>query len=190
MQVKKKYLLISVLILIAGVLSVTFGFFGTEVVNTLINLTSVTTGTIELTLSDEQVNATNLAPIYDQYYAVQAYTKTFTVTNTEGSINACTNIYLDISSISESLKSEYFKYKIVSSDNKSSEGNFSSASTTENMLLLASGFFTGNQTKSYTLYIWISYQEDVNQISMLGTSMSASLIVEGSDVKQKLTCEP
>lgn len=188
-NIKKKYIILIVLILLSVVVTTSFAYLGAQIIGGSIGTSSIITGNLELTVSDTSVNVTSLEPIYEEYYAIQAYKKTFTVTNSNSALNACTQIYLDLNTLSNELKSEHFKWKIMSSDNKQNEGNFTAAGTSEDFLLLESGFFTQGQTKSYTLYIWIAYDSNVDQSQLLGKSLQGVIKVKGSDVKERNVCE-
>lgn len=189
MRIEKKYLIVIISILVVAVLATTYAFFGATIINTLINTTGVTTGKVELTISDTSVDVSSLAPIYNIDYTSRAYSKAFTVTNSSDSLNACAKLYLNITNISESLKDENFKYAVVSSDNHVSKGNFSTANTTDDLLIFQSDFIATNSSKTYTLYIWIGNDDSQNQIAMLNTSLTANVVVKGTDTKESTACE-
>ena len=90
--------------------------------------------------------------------------------------------------MSDSLKSKYFKYKIMTNDNYY-EGDFEKSSEKEDMLLIDKVFIEHDSVKFFDLYIWISYQDDVDQMNMLGTSIDASLVVKGLDAKEEALCK-
>src|SRR5574344_315406 len=189
MKIEKKYLIVIISILVVAVLATTYAFFGATIINTLINATGVTTGKVELTISDTSVNVSSLAPIYNADYKTRAYSKVFTVSNSSDSLSACAKLYLNITNISESLKDENFKYAVISSDNHISKGNFSAANTTDDLLIFQSDFIATNSSKTYTLYIWIGNDDSQNQISMLNTSLTANIVVKGTDTKASTACE-
>ncbi len=189
MVIKRKYIIVMVMLLLAGVLTLTLAYFGVNVIGGPANSSGVLTGKFSLTLSDSVVSISNLSPIYDEYYETQAFSKTFTVTNPSSStLNVCATVTLNITSIPDALKSQYFKYKIVSSDGLSKIGDFYGASTTEDLILLEGAFLEPNETQTFTLYIWISYAEGVDQSSMLANSLSAIVKVIGSDTRYENAC--
>ena len=189
MEIRKKYLVIIVIFLISAVFAASFSYFGVKVIKDEINPTNVSTGSLNVKISDEIVNVSSLAPIYDKNYLNKAYKKEFTINNISETLNSCTSLYLDIKEISDSLKSEYFKYLLISSDGKTYSGDFRSAKSGEKLLLENGIFLETKNSISYTLYIWISYAEGINQIGMLNTTMSASVVINSNDMKNLQSCD-
>ena len=187
-KIKKKYLVLTVLILLSVVVTTSFAYFGAQIVGGSVGTSSIVSGELSLELSDSSVNATNLEPIYEQYYQLQAYKKEFSVTNSNTGLNSCTQIYLDLNVFPIELKNEYFKWKIVTSDNREAEGNFINASIEEDFLLLDNSYFTQGQSKTFTLYIYVAYDEAEEQISILNQSLQGVIKVKGSDVKEAGLC--
>ena len=180
MKVDKKILLPSILILFASALVITLAYFGAEVIENGINPTGVITGNLEVSLSDSAVSVSNLKPIYSQYVDSMAFKKEFTITNAEDSLDSSNDIYLKINNISNELKSEYFKYKVVV-DKSEKSGNFSSTINGERLLIYNDLAIKSNTSKTISLYIWIEYAEGVDQLDMLGTELSANLVLESTD---------
>ena len=190
MKIDKKYIVIAVCILIGGVLTATLAFIGPDIItNGTINPNNVVTGNLKLKITDTSVNINNMAPIRSSNYETEGFKKEFTISNAESTLNGCMKIYLNVNSISDSLKSEYFVYKIVSED-KTISGNFKNANNGENLLLLDGEFLEAGASKKYTIYIWIRYIEDenLNLINMLNTSFSGNISVNGSDTKMSSSC--
>ena len=98
-KIKKKYIIIMVITLIVGVGAVTLAYFQGNVINDLINGTTVSTGNIDIKISDTEVNVSNVNPVYNgsANYEDATFKKTFTVTNS-GTLNTCTDLYLKINS--------------------------------------------------------------------------------------------
>ncbi len=189
-KIKKKYIIIMVLILLAGVITTTFAYFGAEIIGTATGSSQISSGTFNMTLSDTTLNMTDFAPIYDVDYKTQAFHKTFTITaDSSSTINVCSKLYLDISTISDALKSRYFKYRIVTSDDYVFEGTFEDANTTDNYLILNSLFFEPGDTRTYDLYIWYSYRADVDQSAVQNSNFSGVLVSEGVDTKLDTSCD-
>lgn len=178
----KKHLALIILVLILSVLSVSFAYFGANIIKNGDNKTDINTGSLKLKISDDSVNIDDLLPVYDSNYRT-SYKKEFTITNEEN-LNSCSKIYLKLNSIDEELKSEYLKYILIK-DNEEVYGDFNS---TSDKLLLKSEYIESNDSNNYTLYIWISYDENENQINMLGKSLEASIYVEGFDASEITTC--
>ena len=190
-KIDKKYVIIMFLVLIVGVGTITFAYFQGSVLNDLINPTNVSTGNIGVEISDNVVNADNVIPIYNGSvnYEDATFKKTFTVTNS-GTLNTCTDLYLKVNTIDEALISTDFRYMVINNDTGTTiEGNFSTASSGNDLKLGSLYFFEGETTKKYTMYIWIEYQENNDQMSMLNKSMNAILFVKANDVKTKDVCD-
>lgn len=196
MKIKKKYLILIVLTLIVSVGTLTYAYFEGTVLNDGINNTKVTTGSINVNISDTSVIATDVKPLIannstNEYaYENASFIKKFTVSNDAGSLNVCTGLYLKINSIDSKLASQYFKYKIVQDDTGTTiEGDFSDASTLQDKFLGSLYFFSENESKSYTMYIWIEYDEEVNQTAMLNKTMNATLYIKAVDCRLKDDCD-
>ena len=56
------------------------------------------------------------------------------------------------------------------------------------LLLDENIFIKSGQTKLFDLYIWVSYQDNVDQTNILGGSMKSHLYIEGKDVKEVNLC--
>ena len=110
----KKHLALIILVLILSVLSISFAYFGANIIKNGDNKTDINTGSLKLKISDDSVNIDDLLPVYDSNYRT-SYKKEFTITNEEN-LNACSKIYLKLNSIDEELKSEYLKYILIKDD--------------------------------------------------------------------------
>ena len=56
------------------------------------------------------------------------------------------------------------------------------------MLILDNLFIKSKEVKYFDLYIWVSYQDDVDQMDMLASKLDASLVVKSIDVKNNNSC--
>ena len=182
MKVDKKIILPSIFILVVSVFVISLAYFGAEVIENGNNPTGVTTGNLDVSLSDSAVSVSNLKPIYAQYIDSMAYKKEFTITNAEDSLDSSNDIYLSINNISNELKNQYFKYKVVV-DKSEKSGDFSGAVNGEKLLIYNDLGVKSNTSKTISLYIWIEYAEGVDQLDMLGTELSANLWLESIDKK-------
>ena len=182
---KSKYLVIIVLVLLAAVLTTSVAYFAPKIINNNVNDVNVSSGKLELTIDDKEVNTNSISPIYDEDYEMLSYNKDFEIIS-NSSLNSCSKLYLDIKEISPELKSKYFKYKLVG-DGVEVEGNFENAEVGE-MLILDNLFIEANSSKYLDLYIWLSYQEDVDQLDMLGTKIDASLLLKSYDARNNNSC--
>ena len=190
MKIDKKYIVIAVCILIGGVLTATLAFIGPDIItNGTINPNNVVTGNLKLKITDTSVNINNMAPIRSSNYETEAFKKEFTISNAESTLNGCMKLYLNFNSISDTLKSEYLVYKVVSSTGNISEGSFKDIADNK-LLIYDSDFIETNKSITYTLYIWLRYVEDptINLASLLGTSVNAYVSVNGSDTKESTSC--
>ena len=190
MKIDKKYIVIAVCILIGGVLTATLAFIGPDIItNGTINPNNVVTGNLKLKITDTSVNISNMAPIRSSNYETEAFKKEFTISNAESTLNGCMKLYLNFNSISDTLKSEYLVYKVVSSTGNISEGSFKDIADNK-LLIYDSDFIETNKSITYTLYIWLRYVEDptINLASLLGTSVNAYVSVNGSDTKESTSC--
>ena len=190
MKIDKKYIVIAVCILIGGVLTATLAFIGPDIItNGTINKNNVVTGNLKLKITDTSVNINNMAPIRSSNYETEAFKKEFTISNAESTLNGCMKLYLNFNSISDTLKSEYLVYKVVSSTGNVSEGSFKDIADNK-LLIYDSDFIETNKSITYTLYIWLRYVEDptINLTSLLGTSVKAYVSVNGTDTKESTSC--
>ena len=191
MKIDKKYIVIAVCILIGGVLTATLAFIGPDIItNGTINPNNVVTGNLKLKITDTSVNINNMAPIRSSNYETEAFKKEFTISNAESTLNGCMKLYLNFNSISDTLKSEYLVYKVVSSTGNISEGSFKDI-VDNKLLIYDSDFIETGKSISYTLYIWMRYVEDptINLTSLLGTSIDGYVSVNGSDTKESTSCK-
>ncbi len=198
MKIKKKYLILMIITLIVSVGTLTYAYFEGTVLNDGVNKTTVTTGSINVNISDTSVVATDVKPLStdsddsaNQFaYEQASFVKKFTVSNDADSLNVCIGLYLKINSVDSQLVSQYFRYKIVQDDTGTSiEGNFSDISTLDDKFLGSLYFFNSGESKSYTMYIWIEYDTNANQTDMLNKTMNATLYVKAVDCKLKENCD-
>jgi len=184
---KIKYLIIVVLIFISVTSVITYSYFTANVVSNDVNDVNVSSGNLKIRIDDNSVNSSEISPIYDEDYEMLAYDKDFEVIS-ESSLSSCSKIYLHINNISDSLRSEDFKYRIIS-EGIDVTGNFVNAKNGEDLLILDNLYLESNATKYLDLYLWISYRDDVDQMDLLGTQIDAQLVVNALDSKSKESCE-
>jgi len=186
MKKNSKYLVLILLIIIAS-LGVSYAYFAANIINKD-NKTVISTGKIDISIDDAKLEGKDIAPIYDEDYEMLAFHKNFVIRSTSNTLNSCVKIYLNISHIDKELASKYLKYKLISTSGEK-EGNFIEAKDNEKMLLLDKIFIESGKSIYYDLYIWLSYQDDVDQSNILGREMISNLYVEGLDVRNRETCE-
>ena len=95
MKMGSRYLVILILLLIVVTFGVTFSYFGANIIKNGESDTTVTTGKVELSIDEKEVNTHDITPIYDEDYEMIAYKKDFEIISSS-TLNACANIYLDI----------------------------------------------------------------------------------------------
>lgn len=183
-----KHLVIIIAVLILVTIGVSYSYFAADIISEGVTNSKLNTGKLKLVIDDEGISASDIAPIYDEDYEMLALKKNFSINSSSSDLNSCASIYLNIDNISSNLKSEYFKYKIVSNDVEK-EGNFKEVQSNKRMLLVDKIFIENDKSIDYDLYIWISYKDGVDQSNMLGTTMKAKLVVEGVDIKTKEECD-
>ena len=183
---KSIYLILIVLLLVSASIYLTYSYFIPRVISNDINDVNVSSGKLELRIDDVSVSSLEISPIYDSDYEMLAYNKDFELIS-DSTLNACAKLYLRINNISDSLKSKYFKYRLIS-DGVDKTGDFTTAKNGEDMLILDNIYLEGKSTKYYDLYLWISYQDDIDQMDMLSTQIDASLVVKGVDAKNSSNC--
>lgn len=134
---------------------------------------------------DKEINLNNLYPISKNDILSKAYNLSFSLSNL-GKQSMMSNIYLDINQISEELKSDCVKYRLVdiNSDNYEfpiAEGDFTLASNNQKMLLKDEIFFGLDTTKNFKLYIYIE-EDGTNQNYVMNKTISVELKVESKAV--------
>lgn len=191
-KLKRKYIIIMVLTLIVSVATLTFAYFQGSVLNDLINPTKVSTGSIDIKISDTSVNATDIEPLFTNgnNFEKASFVKHFSVTNGTNTLNTCVELYLKVNSIDSGLANSYFRYAVVNDETGTTiTGSFDGASNGSNIDLGSLYFFEKGTIKKYTMYIWIEYDSNTNQASMLNKSMNATLFVKAQDTKTKDSCD-
>lgn len=191
-KLKRKYIIIMVLTLIVSVATLTFAYFQGSVLNDLINPTKVSTGSIDIKISDTSVNATDVEPLFTNgnNFEKASFVKHFSVTNGTNTLNTCVELYLKVNSIDSGLANSYFRYAVVNDETGTTiTGSFDGASNGSNIDLGSLYFFEKGTIKKYTMYIWIEYDSNTNQASMLNKSMNATLFVQAQDTKTKDSCD-
>lgn len=187
MKIKTSHLVVIIVALFVLSVGVSYAYFGANIIPNNVKETIVTTGKIELEIDEVNISSEDIAPIYDEDYEMLGIHKNFEIISTNSNLNACTKIYLDIENITDNLKSEYFKYKLIFDDYEK-DGNFIDAMNGNKLLIDDNIFIESGKSKSFDLYIWVSYQEGLDQTNMLGGSIKTHLYVEGVDVKEESIC--
>ena len=193
-KIKKKYIIIAVLTLIVSVGTVTLAYFQGSVLNDAINTTKVTTGSLDVKISDDVVDLSNIKPLYtgssSDAYEDADFVKHFTVENTKENLNACVKLYMKINSIDSALANKYFRYIVVNENTGTTiSGDFTNATAGSDLELGSLYFIESGKSIKYTMYIWIEYDSSVDQMAMLNKSMSGTLWIKSTDSKTKDACD-
>ncbi len=185
----KNYLLlmgVSVFCLIAIVFTSSYAYFKARIVNNT-NPFELIGGTIKLQLSENSISGEKLLPILDSQKDTAAQIKNFTVKRSDDSnIDVCYNVYLVIESISDNIKnSKYMKYELTNGSSTTT-GNFSTIAYQDGkaIILLAQNKYLSNTDTTgdtYTLKIWLSYDESTDQSSLLGGNFNAHIYAQGNN---------
>ena len=120
----------------------------------------ITVTDLKVKLSMTNVSLSNMMPIYDDYKDTQANTFSFTMSNTSRKLAGCVDLFLNVTSITEELKSPDFKFELKNTtNNTTSTGSFSSIDESGRLLLKANENIPIGTTYSYTLKIWYSFNK-------------------------------
>ena len=175
----KRYIQIGILIVLISLvgLASTYAWFtwksssNTNVTLSIGNLADVTF------TSGPDINISNLAPVYNYTDGVST---TFVMKNNSTTNNLNYEIKLDVTSISNELKSESFKYTLLKDNKVVQTGNLKNA-VNGKTLTLNTGLLAKGSTSNYKLYFWI----DGNIEN--GSSMMNKSLVGMIDIEEKTT---
>ena len=175
----KRYIQIGILIVLISLvgLASTYAWFtwksssNTNVTLSIGNLADVTF------TSGPDINISNLAPVYNYTDGIST---TFVMKNNSTTNNLNYEIKLDVTSISNELKSESFKYTLLKDNKVVQTGNLKNA-VNGKTLILNTGLLAKGSTSNYKLYFWI----DGNIEN--GSSMMNKSLVGKIDVGEKTT---
>ena len=175
----KRYIQIGILIVLISLvgLASTYAWFtwksssNTNVTLSIGNLADVTF------TSGPDINISNLAPVYNYTDGVST---TFVMKNNSTTNNLNYEIKLDVTSISNELKSESFKYTLLKDNKVLQTGNFKNA-VNGKTLILNTGLLAKGSTSNYKLYFWIDGNIE-NSSSMMNKSLVGMI-----DIGEKTT---
>lgn len=182
---KKRLILASLIIVMSIVIigiSLSYAYFinTIEEVNPDNQGTSITSGELTMNFTtDRLINATSAGLINDADVVTEGDYTQFSVSlpsNADAS-SATYSLYLTELNITDNLKSTYVKWALYDAKgtNEITSGNFVSATTGTNLSLQNNITINRGETNSYRLYIWLSNDENVNQIDLLNGSLSAKV---------------
>lgn len=178
-----KYLLIIIFVLVVLTIGVSFSYFSTDIEKENNYELDISSGNLDIDITDSKININNIIPIYDDNYKNESYNKEFRLINV-GNLNGCISIYLKFKDLDSSLVSEYIKYRLEANDS-TYEGSFKDIE--DNKLLLADNIFLeSSYSIKYNLYIWISYEEEINQNELLNKEIISNLYIKTYDNKENM----
>ncbi len=175
----KRYIQIGILIVLISLVCLmgTYAWFtwaspsNTSVTLSIGNLADVTF------TSGPDINVSNLAPVYNYTDGVST---TFVMKNNSTTNNLNYEIKLDVTSISNELKSESFKYTLLKDNKVVQTGNLKNA-VNGKTLTLNTGLLAKSSTSNYKLYFWIDGNIE-NSSSMMNKSLVGKI-----DIGEKTT---
>lgn len=182
----KKRILLSSLIIVMSIVIIGISLSYAYYLNTIQEInpsnqgTSVTSGELTMNFTTTQyINANSAGLINDADVTSDADYTSFSVTlpSNSDAASATYSLYLTELTITDNLKSEYVKWALYNASGTSriATGTFENATTGTNLTLQEGISISRGETDSYRLYIWLSNDEDVNQISLLNGSLSAKV---------------
>ena len=176
-EFKRSYkltMLVAVLCLIVIVGSTTYAYFKTRISGSGTKI-DISGKTFDLNINENSITLNSLKPIYDTDKATKANIKTFTVSG-GGVSSGCVSIYLTLDSIGTNLVTRFLKYELLDGSTLVSAGDFSGRSVGSSVSLAKNISLSDLSSKSYTLRIWLSYDADTDQSSILtGTEADRTL---------------
>ncbi len=166
-------IVLSFLLMVIGVTYAYFGFFVEEK-----NVSSIQfqTGAVDLSLEGSTITFNNLAPIYTEYKDTQASVTTFSINNPSSKMDACYELSMNVTSIDSSLANETMIWEVTNTTTDIVySGTFDNTSTGGNIVMIDAGQIVSDTTHNFILRIWIAYDNNLEQLDMLGKSLNISL---------------
>ena len=182
----KLTLLVVILILIVIITTSTYAYYKTRIKSPGSKI-SIMGSNFSLNITDNSLVASDLTPIYDKNKATQGVKKEFTISiGSTGVTSACYDLYIDVTSLGENLRNKYFKYELTNGTDTYT-GSFNGRTDGSQILIIRNqNINTTNTSNSYTLYLWLSYSETENQITLLKGS-DASRTFKGRILAKAIT---
>lgn len=134
--------------------------------------------------TSEYISNSDVWLVNDADIFTDADKSVFTVKRSESSTveDVYYNIYIDELEITENLKDEDVKWRLYNVENPTSEtlsiaeGNFNNIGNITNIQLnQARIYLPKNTTHTYTLYMWFSNDENVNQLELLNGNLNCRI---------------
>lgn len=182
---KKRLILASLIIVMSIIiigLSLSYAYYLNQVVevNPENQKASITSGELTMNFATERViNAISAGLVSDADILTEADYTQFSVTlpSTAKVDSATYTLYLTELTITDNLKSNYVKWALYDGNGTSeiTNGTFLNATTGTDLTIDTGISISKGETDSYRLYIWLSNDENVNQIDLLNGSLSAKV---------------
>ena len=182
---KKRLILASLIIVMSIIiigLSLSYAYYLNQVVevNPDNQGASITSGELTMNFATERViNAISAGLVSDADILTEADYTQFSVTlpSTAKVDSATYTLYLTELTITDNLKSNYVKWALYDGNGTSeiTNGTFLNATTGTDLTIDTGISISKGETDSYRLYIWLSNDENVNQIDLLNGSLSAKV---------------
>ncbi len=182
---KKRLILASLIIVMSIIiigLSLSYAYYLNQVVevNPDNQKASITSGELTMNFATERViNAISAGLVSDTDILTEADYTQFSVTlpSTAKVDSATYTLYLTELTITDNLKSNYVKWALYDGNGTSeiTNGTFLNATTGTDLTIDTGISISKGETDSYRLYIWLSNDENVNQIDLLNGSLSAKV---------------
>ena len=138
----------------------------------------IKTGSLNIVYENESTfRLSNLKPIKDSKIKEDAAEVSFTIKN-YGQTEAYARVNLIDIAISDNFKNESFKWALYQEETLIKEGNFSGIGTNTSLNLYKNIPFQPDEGKNYTIYIWIS-ENNQDQSSMMNGSFNAKVEILG-----------
>ena len=194
---KLKLLILPIITIIVLVSTIYFSYayflIGTDTENSVI----LTAGEFDILYNQgTSLNLASAEPIYDDYKYTRANFIPFEITNTgeknskrnigngaEAS-SSCYSAFFDITRLDNSLQSKYLRWELYDVTNSKivSAGTFGGYQEGDSIFLTGSNTLAYGSSHSFKLYIWLSYSTTVNQIELLGKTISGSVRIESNSL--------
>lgn len=182
---KKRLVLASLIIVMSIVIigiSLSYAYYlnTVEEVNPSNQGANITSGELTMNFAtDRYINANSASLINDTEITTKADYTSFSVTlpSEADSDTATYSLYLTELTITDNLKSNYVKWALYDGAGTSmiTSGDFTNATTGTNLTLKDSITINKGETNSYRLYIWLSNDQNNNQIDLLNGSLTAKV---------------
>lgn len=178
-----------ILLIFVGTIGLTYGYFVKTVkTDGKRTKTKIVTGMLDVDFAtSEYINNQNTKLVNDAAVLLDGEKSSFSVSrSTKSTVDSLYyDVYMSDIQISSSLKSPYFKWRLYDSETPSVEtqpiatGTFKNiGNKTEIKMNQARIYLPEGETQHYSLYIWLSNDEENIQNELLNGTFSAKIRIE------------